>query len=107
MVTETFSVKTRTYYSPIHIQAAAMFARACGEVERTSANSPDDRTFMTHRGYVTGAVMSSVAFLEAVINELWADAAEQHLEDRHGRTAGFAIAEANPARTLDDSAKQC
>ena len=28
------------------------------------------------------------------------------LEDRHGRTAGFAIAEANPARTLDDSAKQ-
>ena len=32
---------------------------------------------------------------------------ENALEDRHGRTAGFAIAEANPARTLDDSAKQC
>jgi hypothetical protein len=29
------------------------------------------------------------------------------LEDRHGRTAGFAIAEANPSRTFDDSAKQC
>ena len=72
----------RTYFSAHHIQAAALFARQAQsiEVERvgTTAFSAD------HRGYVLASVFSSVAFREATINELFADAYDRHLQRLNG-----------------------
>jgi hypothetical protein len=70
-------IATRTYFSGHHIQAAAFFAREARRLEVAAAGtrpvfSPD------HRGYVVGAILSSAAFLEAAINELFTDAYESH-----------------------------
>ena len=72
----------RTYFSAHHIQAAALFARQAQAIEvahaGTTAFSPD------HRGYVLASVFSSVAFLEATINELFTDAHDRHLQRLNG-----------------------
>jgi len=72
----------RTYFSAHHIQAAALFARHAQAIEAeragTTAFSAD------HRGYVLAAIFSSVAFLEATINELFADAYNRHLQRLNG-----------------------
>jgi hypothetical protein len=34
--------------------------------------------FAEHRAYVTGAILAAVTFLEATINELFADTADEH-----------------------------
>lgn len=69
----------RFYYSHYHIMSAAFFARESGKVERE--NEGNDRLtseiLSRHRAYVTGCVFATVSFLEAQINEIFTDAADE------------------------------
>ena len=67
----------RTYFSAHHIHAAVHFAKQSGEIERDCRDRP---TFnREHRAAVIASVLASVAFLEAAINEVFADAKDRHL----------------------------
>jgi hypothetical protein len=62
----------RVYYSSYHLWAAKHFVRLAAEIEDAHEGEP---TFdIEHRAYVTNAILSSVAFMEAAINELFQDA---------------------------------
>jgi hypothetical protein len=74
----TLSLSVRSYYSSHHVQAAALFARSACAIEQHHPGGAWDDAAVDHRAYVTGSVISSVAFLEALINELFLDAAEHH-----------------------------
>ncbi|WP_016950078.1 hypothetical protein [Anabaena sp. PCC 7108] len=75
------------YYSLYHIYAAFYFANLSKHIEQVYQNEratrqPQDRIiildkyFKQHRACVTSAIFSSVAFLEATINELFAEIVE-------------------------------
>jgi hypothetical protein len=70
------TVLLRAYFSTYHLWAAEHF-RDLAKSRETALQG--QRTFdMSHRAYATNAVLSSVAYLEAVINELFQDAADGH-----------------------------
>jgi hypothetical protein len=79
---QPITVKKRVYFSTHHIETAAIFARHAKAIEVDRAGtidfSPD------HWGYVVGSILSSVAYLEAAVNELFADASERHLQRLQG-----------------------
>ncbi len=65
---------TRTYFSRQHLEAAVLCARHAHAFEVAHAGQV---TFLSeHRSHVVGAVLFSVACLEAAANEFFADAAE-------------------------------
>lgn len=72
----------RFYYSHHHIQAAALFARRSSKLEKEHGdkNVVSSEVFFEHRAYVTGAILSAVSFLEAEINEIFADAGDDQRE---------------------------
>lgn len=70
------SVSMRTYFSTYHRWAAERFARNVENIEDTEQQSP--RFDIEHRAYAIASILSSVAFIEAAINELLKDAADQH-----------------------------
>lgn len=72
----TPTVLMRVYYSSYHLWGAHHFAQLAGEIE--DAHNGRSRFDIKHRVYVTNSLLSSVAFLEAVINELYQDAFDQH-----------------------------
>ncbi|GAB1406128.1 hypothetical protein MASR1M8_00470 [Thermomonas brevis] len=63
----------QTYYSIQHIQAAAYLTRRAASVEAdlTGDTAPEA---VELKAYVSSALFSSVAFLEALANEIYADA---------------------------------
>lgn len=77
-------VRMRSYFSRYHILAAAQFSRMSLDLEHNTDYVPlpgdeKQRIFDEHRGAVIGAVICSTSFLEAVINEAFADASESYL----------------------------
>jgi hypothetical protein len=73
-----FKLQARRYYSTQHIKSATLFTRQAYQIEehyRISMNLTDE-IVEDHRSYVTGAIFAVVSFLEATINEVFADAAE-------------------------------
>lgn len=73
------TIRMRAYLSSHHIAAAAHFTRKAKEIEADyDAEHGQHGLFVLHRGYVMGAVLSSVAFLEAAVNELFVDAVDEH-----------------------------
>jgi hypothetical protein len=64
----------RTHFNVQHMIAAAYFARSALEIESNHTDLIDGEPYFAHRGYVTGAVLSAAASLEATINELFIDA---------------------------------
>jgi len=64
----------KTHFNVQHMMAAAHFTRKALDVETKYTNLVDGEPYFAHRGYVTGAVLSAVASLEATINELYIDA---------------------------------
>jgi hypothetical protein len=72
----------RFYFSHYHIQAAALFARRSSQLEKEhrGQNVVTSEVFTEHRACVTGAILSAVSFLEAEINEIFADAADDQRE---------------------------
>lgn len=67
----------RSYLSQQHIWSAGLFSRKAEELE-SAATQPDRPLHPNrdHRAFVIGAVLDSMAYLEASINEVFADAAE-------------------------------
>ncbi len=64
-------------FSRQHFSAAKHFAEA-GESLEKSIRQPQHADRTKHRAYVTGAVLSAVAALEASINELYLEANDQN-----------------------------
>lgn len=77
MTVNPVRIAMRAYLSSHHLWAAQHFARMAGTIEPPAA-PPDGRLDIRHRSYVIGAVVESVAFAEAFINELLQDAADAH-----------------------------
>jgi hypothetical protein len=75
----------RFYYSHYHIKAAAFFAGQSAQLERDHGH--DDalcsEILTQHRAYVTGCLFSVASFLEAQINEIFTDAAEDKRDKIH------------------------
>ncbi|WP_087863767.1 hypothetical protein [Comamonas thiooxydans] len=70
----------RSYLSVNHLSAAAIFAKQCKEIEasaRTAQIGSDG--FRQHTALVVSSVILSAAFLEATINELFSDCADEHM----------------------------
>lgn len=70
---ESFQISTRTYFSIQHIQSAANFTRLAAKIEKEYDSSNEHDLYYEHQSYVTGAIFTSVAFLEATINEIFTD----------------------------------
>lgn len=84
--TEHLRIATRTYFSIQHIQSAALFARQCRAVEEDWSKTGDTNGLYTPlAAYAIGAVFNATAFLEAVINELFADS----VENQEGHVKGL------------------
>ncbi|HEY4360104.1 MAG TPA: hypothetical protein VGN17_04015 [Bryobacteraceae bacterium] len=66
----------RSYFSSHHLWAARYFVVRAIEVEARQKDIP--RFDLEQRAFVTGAILSSVAFLEAAINEVLKDVADGH-----------------------------
>src|SRR4051794_32934788 len=70
-------VSLRTYFSGYHLWGAKHFAELARVIEDAHDGSP--RFSIRHRAYVTSSILSSVAFLEALVNEFFDDTADGHL----------------------------
>ena len=66
----------QTYFSIQHIQSAAFLARQAFALEREQEISFDSDRDSDVQACACGSVFSSIAFLEALVNELFADAAK-------------------------------
>lgn len=75
---EVFPVRVlmRNYFSTHLLWAARHFGQEAAVIE--SRHEGDSRFDIEHRAAVLGAVTSSAAFLEAMINELFQDASDGH-----------------------------
>jgi hypothetical protein len=68
-------ISLKTYFSIQHVQAAAYFSRRTSRLERRTSSGPNsDAMRVASRGYVSTTLFTTVAFLEALANELYADA---------------------------------
>ncbi|MGW0944522.1 hypothetical protein ACWD4O_18535 [Streptomyces sp. NPDC002623] len=74
------SVRTEAWhwYSKDHARAATLFSRKCRELEETLETSSPDKE-AEHRSYAAAAILASVAFMEASLNELLASADHENL----------------------------
>jgi len=70
------TIMMRTYLSSHHLWAAKHFTVLAGEIEDEYQRRPGFD--VKHRAYVMASILSSVAFLEATVNEVFQDACEQH-----------------------------
>lgn len=66
----------RVYFSSYHLFAASHFLELAKEIEENHKGGPIFD--VKHRAYVTNSIFSSVAFMEAAINETFQDAADDH-----------------------------
>jgi hypothetical protein len=69
-------IAMRVYFSMYYLYGAKHFERLAREIEQ--AHTGESRFDPMHRAYVTNAVLSSVGFLEAAINELFDDVKDGH-----------------------------
>ena len=67
------TARQRSNFAVQHMLAAARFARLCYKVEAENAGSPLGPFYDEIISYVTATILSSVAGLEANINEIFAD----------------------------------
>lgn len=75
----------RNYFSTYMLWASKDFASKAGAIE---ANHDGDSRFdIEHRAYVLAAVTNAAAFLEAMVNELFQDAADDHGSSSDGYVA--------------------
>lgn len=79
---ESVSVKSRFYLSLLHIQSAALLSRRSGQIEKEYDGNFSNELTTEYWACVTASIFTVVAFLEATINEFFADAGEKHGENR-------------------------
>lgn len=70
----------RHHLSSNHLFSAYLFAQRAAQIEQIGKPTKNQR--LEHRSFVAASIMSSVAFLEAAINELYVICAE-HPDDVH------------------------
>ncbi len=75
-------VGLRSYYSTHFLAAAQDAADEAADLEAELLGQHDRRFSLRHRGLVLTAVIESVAFLEAVINEVLQDATDGHITEK-------------------------
>ncbi len=111
----SIGMDVRANLSPFHIHAAALFARDSWRLESEHGDKPLEELRGTglvedDEGYVIGAVFTSVAFLEAKINELFDDMVgatettsfKQLAPDNREKMARWwELEQGNQARTLE------
>lgn len=68
--------KTREYLASQHLWAALYTAQQCADFERRLHASGSRRSHPTQRALASSSIVSSVAFLEALVNETYEDAVE-------------------------------
>ncbi len=78
---EEVTVKSRLYLSLQHIQSACLFARRSGQIEKEYDGNFSTALLTEYWAYVTASIFAAVSFLEATINELFADAEEKYSEN--------------------------
>jgi hypothetical protein len=66
----------RSYFSSYLLWTAQHLSELAGQIE--SAHAGGSHFKIEHRGYVLSSVVSSAAFLEAMVNELYQDAVDGH-----------------------------
>lgn len=74
-LSSSIRIVMRNYLSTHHLYAARYAAADARAVE--SVHSGESRFDIRHRAYVMSAITESVAFLEAAINEIYQDAADE------------------------------
>lgn len=80
-IRESLQDRFRIYFSIQHIQASSLFARKAYHLEQQYSLNSAGTILSEHRAYVTNAILSSVSFLEANINELYSDCADSRKKD--------------------------
>ena len=75
---EEISVKSRFYFSMQHIQSAALFAKHSGQIENDSDGNISGEPLIEYWADITASIFAAVSFLEATINELFANATEKY-----------------------------
>lgn len=70
---ERMTMQSRHYFSLQHIQSAALFTKQCYQIEKSYDGILTDELIAEHRSYVIGSIFAAVSFLEATINEVFAD----------------------------------
>lgn len=79
----SITISMRHYLSLSHLSAAALFAKQCSDVESIAGATPfDSQERRQHNAYAVSSVIVSAAFLEATINELFSDCADEHRTQR-------------------------
>lgn len=76
----TLTVKSRLYLSMQHIQSAALFAQRSGQIEKKYDGNFSNELLTEYWANITASIFAAVSFLEATINELFADATEEYSE---------------------------
>lgn len=71
----SISVSSRGYYSQWHLFAAWHFMQLASQIEVEATGYPP-MVISDHRAYVMGTITESVAFAEAVVNEVLQDVAD-------------------------------
>ncbi|WP_312839836.1 hypothetical protein [Delftia tsuruhatensis] len=79
----SLAIYARHYLSLSHLSAASLFSKECEDIEpiakQTDLGSTERRK---HKAYAISTVIECAAFLEATINELFSDCADENNKDR-------------------------
>lgn len=70
------SIKMTTHFSSQHIESAAILSRKAQQMELEHRGRATQQIISEQKSYVTAAIFSAVSFLEANINELFWDSAQ-------------------------------
>ncbi len=71
-------VSMRLYFSSHHLWGARHFSELAAQKESAHVGRP--KFDVLHRAHVVNCLLSAAAFMEAVINEFFDDAADGHLD---------------------------
>lgn len=81
-ISDSLSMKMRHSYSLQHIQSAALFTRQAYLLEKAYDGKFSEELFADNKSYATEAIIATAAFLEASINELFADTVDNPETDQ-------------------------
>jgi hypothetical protein len=81
LAAESLHLSMRNYFSSHLLSGAARLAELAKQIEDEHEHSDGPQFDLNHRAYVLSSILSSVGFLEAMINELFQDAFDGHTPD--------------------------
>lgn len=89
IVAHPVSVSMRGYMANQHLWNARREAWLCGKREDMLVNQDERNIDRIHRSHAMTAALSAVAFLEAIVNEVWQDAADSKPGEHTPYTEGI------------------